>query len=107
MLMFIQKFRLTIATALLTLFMISLAVVPSFAQKEPEDPPSGYSEDETSQDARFSNGIGCYTTIVMSCPFGLERIFCQFNGVYGPPYSCTWSGCLTTSGDRHCVLVAN
>lgn len=101
---FIQKFRFCLAAGLLALFMLAVSVSQSAAQQEPKEP---FIQDVASIDGRNApagaDGLGCYQVQVISCPLGLERVHCNFTGVYGPPYNCTWTSCLINWGERHCV----
>ena len=95
----IQRFKLPFIAGLMLLLMLSLTVLNSYGQYE--DPPSVYWVDRIPLGE--GGGMGCYTTIILACPFEIERVYCQFNGVYGPPYDCEWTRCFIGGGSRHCV----
>ena|SRR6185436_16785317 len=95
----IQTYKLAFIAGFMTLSMVGATVFNSYGQYE--DPPKEYWEDRVAPGG--TGGPGCYTTIVLNCAFGFQRVFCQFNGVYGPPYDCTWTRCYIGWGTRHCV----
>lgn len=96
----IQRFKLSFIAGLMTLLMLSLIVFNSYGQYE--DPPRESWIDRVDPGGG-DEGTGCYTMIILSCPLGIERVHCQFNGVYGPPYDCEWTRCFIGGGSRHCV----
>jgi hypothetical protein len=103
MLKVMQRFKLTFIAGFMALVMLSLTVFHSYGQYQ--DPPEGYWQDYTSRmEPPGGDGMGCYTVVTLSCPLGIERIHCQFNGVYGPPYHCDWTRCFIGGGERRCVL---
>jgi hypothetical protein len=96
----IQRFKLSFIAGFMTLLMLSLTVFNSYGQYE--DPPTEYWIDRVDPGGG-EDKMGCYTIVVLSCPFDAERVHCQFNGVYGPPYDCEWTRCFIGGGSRHCV----
>lgn len=94
----IRAYKLAFTAGLMTLLMLGTTVFNSYGQYE--DPPSTYWVDRV---IPGSGEGGCYTTIILNCAFGFQRVFCQFNGVYGPPYECTWTRCYIGYGTRTCV----
>lgn len=83
--------KLTLATGILA---ISLGVLTSVkAQK-----------DDAIDLANENYSIGCYTTHILDCGFGLgQQLICNFTGSYGAPYQCTSHNCYGTIKTRHCV----
>ena len=95
----IQRFKLPFVAGLMTLLMVNLTALNSYGQYE--DPPSEYWVDRVQPGE--GDGMGCYTAIILRCPLNIERVHCQFNGVYGPPYNCEWTRCFIGGGSRICV----
>jgi hypothetical protein len=95
----IQRFKLPFIAGLMMLLMLRLTVLNSYGQYE--DPPNEYWVDRVEPGG--GEGMGCYTIIILDCPFNIERVHCQFNGVYGPPYTCEWTRCFIGGGSRYCV----
>ena len=96
----IQRLKLSFIAGFMTLLMLSLTVFNSYGQYE--DPPEEYWVDRVAPDGG-DDKMGCYTIVVLSCPFDAERVHCTFNGSYGPPYNCDWTRCCIGGGSRHCV----
>ena len=99
----IQRFGLTFIAGFMTLVLLIPTVFSSYGQYE--DPPEGYWEDVVTRVAPPGDGggMGCYTPIILSCVWGIQRVHCQFNGVYGEPFNCEWTRCFIGGGSRHCV----
>lgn len=96
-----QRFKLSFIAGFMTLVMLIPTVFYSYGQYK--DPPDGYWEDVVARVEPPSDGLGCYTMVILSCPFGSQRVHCQFNGVYGEPFNCEWTRCFIGGGSRHCV----
>ena len=104
----LQRFRFVLIAGMLAVLLTTLTAVNSAAQKDNyRDPQTPYKRDVVAggkASRMLMPAMGCYTVIVLGCPAGFERVHCQFNGVYGPPYNCTWTSCFINYGERHCVL---
>ena len=96
----IQRFKLSFIAGFMTLLMLGLTVFNSYGQYE--DPPSEYWVDRVNP-VDGGDAMGCYTIYILSCPNNIERVHCQFNGVYGPPYNCEWTRCFIGGGSRVCI----
>ena len=98
-----QRFKLSIITGFMTVIMLIPTVFNSYGQYH--DPPDGNWEDVVTRvEPPGDGGSGCYTVLLYYCAYQpLPGVHCQFNGVYGPPYSCEWLRCSGGGGTRYCV----
>lgn len=59
---------------------------------------------EAFAESTTGGGMGCYELVKLECGLNLGQwTYCNFTGVYGPPYNCTGVTCYGTFSSRHCV----